>query len=143
MTTKEAGELAAISETLTNPYVEDWRRNGGKVVGYPCTYVPEEIISAAGILPFRLRGTGCVGTAVADTWLTRIAHCSFARSVLELALTGEYEFLDGVVFTNSCDHIRRAYDNWKAQENTPSFMHMLAVPHVITEDGLELSLIHI
>jgi benzoyl-CoA reductase/2-hydroxyglutaryl-CoA dehydratase subunit BcrC/BadD/HgdB len=52
-------------------------------------------------------------------------------------LTGEYDFLDGVVFTNGCDHTRRAYDNWRAQEKTPSFMHMIPVPHVLTEDGLQ------
>lgn len=137
MTTKEEEELTKLSETLSNPFVESWKKGGGKVVGYPCTYVPEEIIYAAGILPFRLRGTGCVGTSLADTWLTRIANCSYARSVLELALTGEYDFLDGVVFTNGCDHTRRAYDNWRAQEKTPAFMHMLPVPHVLTEDGLQ------
>jgi bzd-type benzoyl-CoA reductase N subunit len=137
MVTKEAGELTTFANTLSNPAVEEWKKAGGKVVGYSCTYVPEEIIHAAGILPFRIRGTGCVGTSVADAWLTRIANCSFARSVLELALTGEYDFLDGVVFNNGCDHTRRAYENWKAQDKTPSFMHMLPVPHVITDDGLE------
>ena len=133
----EVAELTRLSETLYNPFVEEWKQGGGKVMGYPCTYVPEEIIHAAGLLPFRLRGTGCVGTSVADTWLTRTANCSFARSVLELALTGEYGFLDGVVFNNGCDHTRRAYDNWRAQEETPAFMHMLPVPHVITDDGLQ------
>ena len=131
-------ELTKVSETLSNPFVESWKKEGGKVVGYTCTYMPEEIIYAAGILPIRLRGTGCVGTAIADAYLSRIAHCSFARSVLELALTGEYDFLDGVVFTNGCDHTRRAYDNWRAQEKTPPFMHIIPVPHVLTEDGLEL-----
>ncbi len=134
---KVSEELSQLAETLSNPFVESWKKEGGKIVGYTCTYMPEEIIYAAGILPLRLRGTGCVGTAIADAYLSRIAHCSFARSVLELALTGEYDFLDGVVFTNGCDHTRRAYDNWRAQEKTPSFMHMIPVPHVLTEDGLQ------
>ena len=137
MVTKEAEELTQICETLSNPYLEDWKKEGGKIVGYACTYVPEEIIHAAGMLPFRIRGTGCVGTSLADTWLTRIANCSFARSILELALTGEYDFLDGVVFNNGCDHTRRGFENWKAQQKTPSFMYMLPVPHVITDDGLQ------
>ncbi|HEY50047.1 MAG TPA: 2-hydroxyacyl-CoA dehydratase [Dehalococcoidia bacterium] len=137
MVTKEAEELTQICETLSNPYLEDWKKEGGKIVGYACTYVPEEIIHAAGMLPYRIRGTGCVGTSLADTWLTRIANCSFARSILELALTGEYDFLDGVVFNNGCDHTRRGFENWKAQQNTPSFMYMLPVPHVITDDGLQ------
>jgi bzd-type benzoyl-CoA reductase N subunit len=130
-------ELTALSETLSNPFMETWKESGGKIIGYPCTYVPEEIIYAAGILPYRLRGTGCVGLTIADTCLSRTAHCSFARSVLELGLTGGYEFLDGVVYTNGCDHMRRAYDNWRAQERIPSFMHMLPVPHTITSHGLQ------
>jgi len=137
MLAQEADHLTTLCETLSNPFVESWKKEGGKVIGYACTYMPEEIISAAGMLPFRLRGTGCVGTSLADAWLTRIANCSFARSILELALTGEYDFLDGVVFNNGCDHTRRGYENWKAQENTPSFMYMLPVPHVLTDDGLQ------
>ena len=31
-------------------------RQGGKVLGYFCTYVPEELVYAAGILPVRILG---------------------------------------------------------------------------------------
>ena len=137
MATQMEEDLATLCETLSNPYVERWKDDGGRVLGYSCTYVPEEILCAAGILPFRLRGTGCVGTSLADAWLVRTANCSFARSVLELALTDQYDFLDGVVFNNGCDHTRRMYENWKAQEKSPGFMHMIPVPHVITDDGLQ------
>jgi len=137
MVTKQAEPLTKVCETLSNSYIEDWKKQGKKVLGYTCTYLPEEILMAADILPYRMRATGCGGTSLADTWLTRIAHCSFARSVLELALTNEFDFLDGVVFTNSCDHIRRAYENWKYQDEAPTFMHILPVPHVTTEDGLQ------
>ena len=134
---KASEELSKLAETLSNPFVESWKKDGGKVVGFACSYLPEEIIYAAGILPYRLRGTGCVGITIADAYLSRIAHCSFARSVLELGLTSEYDFLDGVVFTNGCDHMRRAYDNWKAQEKTPPFMHLLPIPHVVSDEGLK------
>jgi benzoyl-CoA reductase subunit C len=130
-------ELLRIGETLGNPLIDGWRRSGGKVIGYSCTYMPEEIIHAAGMMPYRLRGTGCRGISIADSFLSRTSHCSFARTVLELALTGEYGFLDGVVYTNGCDHMRRGYDNWKAQRDKPEFMHILPVPHTITDHGLK------
>ena len=39
-------------------YAKAWKqRTGEKVVGYLCTYVPEEIIYAAGILPVRILGS--------------------------------------------------------------------------------------
>ena len=43
------------SRSLLNTSIEDWRRDGGGVVGYFYSYIPEEIITAAGLLPFRIR----------------------------------------------------------------------------------------
>ena len=38
-------------------YATEWKkRTGGKIIGYFCTYVPEELIYAAGILPVRIPG---------------------------------------------------------------------------------------
>ena len=54
-------EFAEATATLANPAVQEWRRQGGKVVGYFCSYFPEEIITAAGFLPFRMRATGSNG----------------------------------------------------------------------------------
>ena len=40
-------------------YAEKWKaEHGGAVVGYLCSYTPEEIIVAAGALPFRILGSG-------------------------------------------------------------------------------------
>jgi len=35
----------------------EWRRQGKRVMGMLCSNVPEEIISAAGVLPWRITGT--------------------------------------------------------------------------------------
>ncbi len=39
------------ARSISNPYVEKWKEQGKKVIGYPCTYVPEEIIHAASMMP--------------------------------------------------------------------------------------------
>jgi benzoyl-CoA reductase/2-hydroxyglutaryl-CoA dehydratase subunit BcrC/BadD/HgdB len=44
-----------------------------------------------------------------------------------MALKGEYDFLDGLVFFNSCDHIRRVYDHWIRRVKTP-FVKILSLP---------------
>ena len=74
-------------------------------------------------------------TAHADSYLTRV-NCSFARSCLELGFLGRYDFLDGAVWNNGCDHIRRCYDNWKAKIPF-AFMYMLPVPHKISPPARE------
>ena len=75
-------QFEEVSRTLLNSYIEEWKEQGKKVLGYNCTYFPEEIVHAAGLLPFRIRGTGCTETTLADSFLAR-ANCSFARACLE------------------------------------------------------------
>ena len=39
-------------------YAKEWKgKTGGKVLGYFCTYVPEEILYAADVLPIRILGS--------------------------------------------------------------------------------------
>jgi bzd-type benzoyl-CoA reductase N subunit len=127
-------ELVELSGTLLNRSVEDWKEQDKKVMGFFCSYVPEEIIHAAGMLPYRVRATGCTETTAADVYLSHL-NCSFVRSCLEFALKGEYKFLDGVVFMNSCDHVRRLYDIFREAVGYPPFMHFISVPHKAGGNG--------
>ena len=51
-------ELMSLAGSVSNPAIEDWKRQGKKVVGFLCTYTPEEILTAADIMPYRLRPAG-------------------------------------------------------------------------------------
>jgi benzoyl-CoA reductase/2-hydroxyglutaryl-CoA dehydratase subunit BcrC/BadD/HgdB len=125
-----------VSRTLLNSHIEEWKGQGKKVLGYNCSYFPEEIVHAAGILPFRIRGTGCTETTLADSFLAR-ANCSFARACLEHLLQGKYDFLDSAIFVYSCDHMCTAHNSWKAQGKLPLIENIISVPHTITEYGGE------
>jgi benzoyl-CoA reductase subunit C len=131
---KVLNEFDKISGVLLNPHIEEWKNQGKKVLGYNCSYFPEEIVHAAGILPFRIRGTGCTETTLADSFLSRV-NCSFARACLEHLLQGEYDFLDSAVFVYSCDHMCSAHNSWKAQGKLPLIENIISVPHTITEHG--------
>lgn len=127
-------ELLEPSDAILSSHVADWKEQGGKVMGYFCTHVPEEMIAAAGMLPFRMRGTGSTETSLADTYLSAY-NCTFTRHCLDLAFSGDYDFLDGVVVVNGCDHVRRLYDIWKRKMGTP-FLHLLTAPHTSGEDQI-------
>jgi len=114
------------TNNLVNPVLTDWREQGGKILGYYCSYVPEELITAAGLMPFRIRATGSTTTELADAYQTSIV-CSFIRHSFDMALRGDYEFSEGVVLTSCCDHTRRMYENWKRYLKD-SFTHFLALP---------------
>ena len=128
-------EFARATATLANPAIQEWKRQGGKVVGYFCSYFPEEIVTAAGLLPFRMRATGSKATDLADAYMSSI-NCSFTRHCLDLGLRGEYAFVDGVVWLTSCDHARRIYDNWKRKVNTP-FVHIMSLPKKVEKEQVE------
>lgn len=119
-------EFKQTASVLNNQSVNAWKKSGGKVVGYFYSYIPEEIITAAGLLPFRVRATGSTGTEFSDAHFTQI-NCSFVRYGFDMILQGELDFLDGVVCFNACDHIRRLYDNWKAVPGN-SYFHFMTMP---------------
>lgn len=118
--------LKEAAETLFNPSLKEWKENGGKIVGCLYHYIPEEIITAAGALPFRMRATGSKGTELSEQCFTQI-NCSFVRHLFDSGVRGELDFLDGLVAVNSCDHLRRFFENWKSKIGTP-YMHFSPFP---------------
>ena len=124
-------ELAEAAGGIMTPALAAWKEQGGGVVGYFCSHVPTEVLTAAGLLPFRMRGTGSTGTELSDAFFSNI-NCSFVRHTFNLALQGNYDFLDGLVCINSCDHVRRVYDNWKRNLNTP-FLRIISLPKKVED----------
>ncbi|MCK7466706.1 MAG: hypothetical protein MZU91_00210 [Desulfosudis oleivorans] len=50
-------DFLEVGKTLGNRFVRQWKEEGRQVVGFTCSYVPEEIIHAGGMLPFRSGGS--------------------------------------------------------------------------------------
>jgi benzoyl-CoA reductase/2-hydroxyglutaryl-CoA dehydratase subunit BcrC/BadD/HgdB len=87
-----------------------WKARGGKVVGYRCLTVPEELILAAGMLPHPLCGTPeAVGPA--DAYL-QSCSCELVRNLFDRALAGKYAHLDLLLLGNTCDITRKLVDVW-------------------------------
>ena len=129
-------ELTDLASSLANPAVQDWKAKGKKVVGFFCTYVPEEILYAADILPFRVRAPGCTETTSADVYMSHL-NCSFVRSCFQFVLEGKYEFLDGLVLANTCDQIRRQYDLLREIRPTAfPFLHFVSLPHKASDEAI-------
>lgn len=98
---KELETVKQFRALFTNRYqgVRELKGRGQRIVGWICTYVPEEIIHAAGMLPFRVIG-GASETSRADAFLYS-NNCTFVRNCLEQGLNGNLDFLDGIVACNT------------------------------------------
>ena len=121
----------------STPDILEHKRQGNKVFGWLCTYVPEEVLHAAGILPVRITGYSQETELEDGNAYLYINNCSFSRSCLQMGLRGEYGFLDGVVGGSTCDGARRLFDLWRYYIDTP-FQHVLTVPRKQTPRAHEL-----
>ncbi len=136
---QESGTLSAFQALLNHPYndlIDQARQDRSIPIGYTCSYVPEVLLSIDRFIPVRLRAPKVAGTEIADIYLSNVI-CSYTRSLLEFAMDEQYNFLSGLVFAASCDHLRRLYDNLKYVMN-PDFIHMMDVPHRLGEVPLSL-----
>ncbi len=104
-----------------------------KIIGYFCSYTPEEIIYAAGVHPMRLFGTRGDIT-LADAHFQAYC-CSLVRGALEEALKGELNFLDGTVFPHTCDSIQRLSDVWRLNTTFGFFADIVLPVKLNTESA--------
>jgi benzoyl-CoA reductase subunit C len=119
-------KIYELNEIQNNPYeyARKYKKEcNKKVVGYLCSYTPEELIFAADALPFRLFGTR-ENINRADTYMQTYC-CSLVRGNLGEGLSGNLDFLDGAVFPHTCDSIQRLSDIWRL--NVPLQFHIDAV----------------
>jgi benzoyl-CoA reductase/2-hydroxyglutaryl-CoA dehydratase subunit BcrC/BadD/HgdB len=129
---------------LTSPFpesvaVKDWKASSRKVIGWVNPYVPEEIIHAAGMLPFKVTGDnepvqkqGAEAHILSNT-------CSYIRTCWQLQLNGQYGFLDGLVSSSFCDQDKRLFSVWEYYSKLP-YMDLLYAPRKRDEEAVKLYL---
>ena len=123
-----------LLESPQNRLVEQAAKDGRIPIGYSCSFVPEALLMADKLFPVRLHAPGLAGTEIADNYLSSFI-CSYARGLLEFAMDGRFDLLQGLVFVPSCNHMQRLYDNLEYLKK-PDFNHILDVPRKVTKDTL-------
>ncbi len=107
-------------------YASEWKeRTGGKVVGFFCTYAPEEIFYAFDVLPVRVLGSH-EPQDVTEPHIFAM-FCPFCRDVLAQGLKGRYDYLNGIMIAQSCLHLRQAFTSWELHKN-PGWSYFLPMP---------------
>ncbi len=113
-------------------YAKEWKkRTGGRIIGYFCTYAPEELMYAAGILPVRIMGSHEVQN-VTDPHIFAM-FCPFCRDCLAQGLQGRFDYLDGITIAQSCLHIRQAFTSWQ-KHVAIDYSYYLPMPHHVQSE---------
>jgi bcr-type benzoyl-CoA reductase subunit C len=105
---------------------------GSKIMGHFCC-APVEIITAAGLIPYRITGDMQAQVTQADAHVETIA-CPFVRSAFDISMKGGYDFLDGFVVPHGCDSTERIYEIWNYHFK-PEFSHFINIPHTTTRSS--------
>ena len=105
-----------------------------KKIGWLCSYVPEEIIIAAGLEPVRLKGA-VKSIKEADAYIFSNL-CPYLKNILDSGLRNKFGNIEGIIFTNSCDGMHRLVDLWTQYVKTP-FTYMLEIPKNRDEHGIK------
>lgn len=118
---------------IMHPSIEEWIKSGKRVIGYTCSFLPPEILYAADILPYRLRGIETESMEIGDTYYGPFI-CTFPKCLLQLAGEGKFKFMDGAIISTGCDAMRRLDDCWRKAGTdykgiVPDFFHYFDVPH--------------
>ncbi len=114
---------------------KELKAEGKKVIGYFCCYPPVEVMTAAGVVPYRILGDMNEPVTLADAHIETLV-CTFLRSCFDLAFKGRYDFLDGMVMPHACDGTERYYPAWKLYFS-PAYSHFVNVPHSVSPSNFE------
>ena len=88
----------SFRELCSVPYnesLQSYKNDGGLIIGVLYNQVPEEILTAAGILPVRIRAVGSQGTEASDARFTQV-NCSLVKHFYDSAAKGRFDFIDAL-----------------------------------------------
>ena len=102
-------EFSAIA---ANPHgqLKAYKEAGKKCIGVMPYYAPEELVYAAGMMPFGMWGSNKKNIAKAKEYCATF-YCTIAQLDLEMLLDGTCDLLDGVITPTICDTLRPMSQN--------------------------------
>ena len=90
-----------LLQEAQNELVNKAKAQGRYALGYNCYYVPEVLLNLPGCFSSRLRAPRCTSTDIAGYYMTN-RTCPYARSILERAIEGGFNYLDALFGAESC-----------------------------------------
>ena len=123
-----------------NALVRQAKEEGKYALGYTCYFMPEVLLDLPGCFSVRLRAPRCTSPDMATYYMSsRVCH--YARSLLERALEGGYNFIDAQLGTETCagtcrfqEHLAELPD---LIQNEKFFVSFTDVPFKKNENSIE------
>jgi bcr-type benzoyl-CoA reductase subunit C len=102
-------EFAAVAAD-PKAQLKKYKAEGKKCIGVMPYYAPEELVAAAGMVPFGMWGCNNKTISRAKEYCATF-YCTIAQLDLEMLLDGTMDLLDGVITPTICDTLRPMSQN--------------------------------
>ena len=136
-----------LLQEANNDLVKQAKADGKRAIGYTCYFMPEVLLDLPGCFSVRLRAPRCTSPDIATYYMSsRVCH--YARSLLERALEGGFNFLDAQMATETCtgtcrfqEHLQQKHldsvKDMRIIDNDDFFCEFSDVPFKNNENGFQ------
>ncbi len=136
-----------LLQEANNDLVKQAKAEGKRAIGYTCYFMPEVLLDLPGCFSVRLRAPRCTSPDIA-TYYMSARVCHYARSLLERALEGGFNFLDAQMATETCtgtcrfqEHLQQKHldsvKDMRIIDNDDFFCEFSDVPFKNNENGFQ------
>ncbi|MER2025196.1 MAG: 2-hydroxyacyl-CoA dehydratase family protein [Eubacteriales bacterium] len=103
-------EFENLLEDAANPLIRQAQADGQYAVGYTCYHMPEVLLNVDNCFSTRIRAPRSGSIDIATYYMSNYT-CEYARSLLERAIEGGYEYLDAIAGVDACSAMNRCYEH--------------------------------
>jgi len=126
--------LDKLIAAYKNPHLinTENRTAGLRIFGYMTENIPVELLYAAGILPVRIQSGNNADLAALHV---QAFSCSYSRATIHQAMNGDYDYLDGIISSKTCDVMMCMFQIW-GYAHPPNFRWLLSLPGNCNADAI-------
>lgn len=129
-------------EDANNELVRKGQSDGMRCIATVCENVPEPLLNLPGTFSVRLRAPRTGSLEMATYYMTSFL-CEYSRALLERAIEGGFNFVDGIVSPDGCTMMNRCVENMEllktmGRDKDNFFYEYMEIPMKCDENGLNL-----
>lgn len=132
-------EFENLLQEANNDLVKKAKEDGGIALGYTCYHIPEVLLNCGNCFSVRLRAPRTGSMDIATYYMSNFL-CGYSKAILERAIEGGYNFLNGVLASETCSEMNRSLEHFELLDLVPNdkfFITFLDAPFKIEEHTLK------
>ena len=133
---KHLYEFEKLLESANNALVQQACAEGKHALAYTCYHMPEVLLNTGNCFSVRLRAPLTGSLDISSYYMSNFI-CDYCKSLLERGIEGGYNFLSGLMGTETCSEMNRALEHFELLQlvdNEQLFVTFLDMPFKVTEN---------